>query len=336
MGTVSFIVERAESALSSMASSQFALVAGSIGTVVMLAATIALLLIIANMILQVHPVDVATLVPLLVKIGLIIIFAFNWVQFDRLSGAIIDGLDNIAGMLIGSITGETGSGPTFFAARFDQLADNLADHANAIGEKLNWVGGAVMSVVMAALLAVFSGVAALMLVLSKMVVTLLIGLAPIMISLTLFRATEGFFQRWLSALIAWSLYPVVIAGVFSITFGLLNQMLAAVGDPSDMQNIGAALPFLAMIMLSLALIAGIPVIVRTISGDINSGFAAVATGAIMRGAYQRVMPSPNSGRTARSAPREVQQPPRQPDTHNNRAPDYVQQMERVRRLSQPR
>ncbi|QBF30775.1 type IV secretion system protein [Thalassococcus sp. S3] len=336
MGTVSFVVERAESALNGMASSQFGAVAGSLGTVLMLAATLALLFLIANMMLQVRPMDVSEFVPLLVKMGLILIFALNWVQFDRLSSAIIDSLDNIAGMLIGSITGETGSGPAFFAARFDQMAEELADHANAIGENLNWVGGAIMGVFMAVLLAIFSGVAALMLVLSKMVVTLLIGLAPIMISLTLFRATEDYFRRWLSALIAWSLYPIVIASVFSITFGLLNQMLAAVGDPSDMQNIGAALPFLAMIMLSLALMAGIPVIVRTISGDINSGFAGAATGAIMRGAYQRIPPRPNLGGRAQSAPREANQPPRQSEANAGMGQVYLQQLERAKRLNRNR
>ncbi|MEH6737038.1 MAG: type IV secretion system protein [Sulfitobacter sp.] len=51
------------------------------------------------------------------------------------------------------------------------------------------------------------------LVLSKMVVTLLVGIAPVMITLTLFKITQDYFNRWLSALIAWSLYPIVIAGV---------------------------------------------------------------------------------------------------------------------------
>lgn len=144
-----------------------------------------------------------------------------------------------------------------------------------------------MSVLMTVLVAVLSGAAALMLVLSKMVVTLLIGIAPVMITLTLFKVTQDYFNRWLSALIAWSLYPIVIAGVFSVIFGLLNMLQVAVGGADEVTTIGTAIPFLAMILLSLVLIYFIPVIVRTLSGDINSGLAASVVGGIGRSAYHR-------------------------------------------------
>jgi type IV secretion system protein VirB6 len=107
------------------------------------------------------------------------------------------------------------------------------------------------------------------------------------ISLTLFRVTQDYFNRWLSALIAWSLYPIVIAGVFSVIFGLLNMLQVAVGGADEVTTIGTAIPFLAMILLSLVLIYFIPVIVRTLSGDINSGLAASVVGGIGRRAYHQ-------------------------------------------------
>lgn len=221
----------------------------------------------------------------MIKIGLINAFAFDWVHFNYVSGQIVAGLDNIAGLIIGSITGETGSGAVFFAARFDELTAELTDYANQIGANMNWMAGAMMSVLMTVLVAVLSGAAALMLVLSKMVVTLLVGIAPVMITLTLFKVTQDYFNRWLSALIAWSLYPIVIAGVFSVIFGFLNMLQVAVGGADEVTTIGSAIPFLAMILLSLVLIYFIPVIVRTLSGDINSGLAASVVGGIGRRAY---------------------------------------------------
>ena len=151
-----------------------------------------------------------------------------------------------------------------------------------------------MSVLMTVLVAVLSGAAALMLVLSKMVVTLLVGITPVMITLTLFRVTQDYFNRWLSALIAWSLYPIVIAGVFSVIFGLLNMMQVAVGGADEVTTIGTAIPFLAMILLSLVLIYFIPVIVRTLSGDINSGLAGSIVGGIGRRAYSIASPTTHS------------------------------------------
>jgi type IV secretion system protein VirB6 len=61
-----------------------------------------------------------------------------------------------------------------------------------------------MSVLLTVLVVVLSGVVALMLVPSKMVTTLLIGLALVMIMLSLFKATQDYFNRGLSSLIAFS------------------------------------------------------------------------------------------------------------------------------------
>lgn len=287
MGIVSFIVDSANDNLSSIAESQFGVIASSMGTTVVLMSSLEIVLLFANMALQIKAMDGADLFPVLIKIGLINAFAFDWVHFNYVSGQVVAGLDNIAGLIIGSITGETGSGAVFFAERFDELTAELTDYANKIGENMNWMAGAMMSVLMTVLVAVLSGAAALMLVLSKMVVTLLVGIAPVMITLTLFRVTQDYFNRWLSALIAWSLYPIVIAGVFSVIFGLLNMLQVAVGSADNVTTIGTAIPFLAMILLSLVLIYFIPVIVRTLSGDINSGIAASVVGSIGRRAYHQ-------------------------------------------------
>ena len=294
MGIVSFIVDSANDSLGSIAESQFGLIASSMGTTVVLMSSLAIVLLFANMALQIKSMDGADLFPVLIKIGLINAFAFDWVHFNYVSGQIVAGLDNTAGLIIGSITGETASGAVFFAERFDELTAELTDYANQIGANMNWMAGAMMSVLMTVLVAVLSGAAALMLVLSKMVVTLLVGIAPVMITLALFRVTQDYFNRWLSALIAWSLYPIVIAGVFSVIFGLLNMLQAAVGGADEVTTIGTAIPFLAMILLSLVLIYFIPVIVRTLSGDINSGLAASVVGGIGRRAYhQSTRPAQN-------------------------------------------
>ncbi|MEO9651660.1 MAG: type IV secretion system protein [Roseobacter sp.] len=308
MGIVSFIIDSANDNLSSIAESQFGVIASSMGTTIVLMSSLAIVLLFANMALQIKPMDGADLFPVLIKIGLINAFAFDWVHFNYVSGQIVAGLDNIAGLIIGSITGETGSGAVFFAERFDELTAELTDYANQIGANMNWMAGAMMSVLMTVLVAVLSGAAALMLVLSKMVVTLLIGLAPVMITLTLFKITQDYFNRWLSALIAWSLYPIVIAGVFSVIFGLLNMLQVAVGGADEVTTIGTAIPFLAMILLSLVLIYFIPVIVRTLSGDINSGLAGSVVGGIGRRAYHRTNRQAQKRQSQQTSPVQWQAP----------------------------
>jgi type IV secretion system protein VirB6 len=54
---------------------------------------------------------------LAIKIGLIGIFATNWVQFKALFSAILPGIDSIAGALIASVGGDmTGPSGTFAEA----------------------------------------------------------------------------------------------------------------------------------------------------------------------------------------------------------------------------
>ncbi len=161
MGIVTFLVDAADQGLDSVAESQFAAISSGIGTAIMLAATVAIVLLFINMAFQFRPMDGTELIPLLIKIGLINAFAFNWVNFNYVSSFITDGLDNIAGLLIGSITGDTGSGSAYFAERFDQLINELADYANEIGANLNWMAGAMMSVLLTALLSVVGGLAAI-------------------------------------------------------------------------------------------------------------------------------------------------------------------------------
>ncbi|KAA0914872.1 type IV secretion system protein [Aquicoccus porphyridii] len=282
MGIVSFLVEAADEGLETVAESQFAAITSGMGAAVMLAATLAIILLFVNMAYQFKPMDMNDLIPLLIKIGLINAFAFNWVNFNVVSSFITDGLDNLAGTILGSITGDTGAGAAYFAGRFDQVLDDLADHANAIGDSLPWMAGALLSVFFTALLALVGGVAGVILVLAKAMVAFLIGLAPVMIAMSLFRATQDYFQRWLAAIISWSFYPVVIAGTMSVIFGLFSVLQSRVGGVENLGRIGAALPFLAVVMVSLGMVLAIPVIVRTLTGDINSGWAASAVGAGIR------------------------------------------------------
>lgn len=282
MGMVQFIVDAADQGLGTIAESQFAAIASGMGSAILLMMTLAIIFLFINMSLQIRPMNGADLFHLLVKIGLIQLFAFNWVQFNYVSSGISGGIDNVAGLIIGSITGETETSSAFFAGRFDQLTNDLVAYANQIGSQLNWIAGGLMSVFMVSLLSLLGGVAALTMVLAKMVFTLLMGLAPIMIALSLFKVTEDYFKRWLAALVSWSIYPIVIAGVFSVVFGLVDLLQAELGAATDVTSIGMALPFLMIVFLSFALVLFIPAIVRTLSGDINAGLAASVVGAASR------------------------------------------------------
>lgn len=288
MGIVSFIVNAADQGLDTIATSQFASVAEVSGTIVIGAATFAIIALFINMAWQIRPMDGREMLVLLFKISLIKVFAFNWANFNFVSGHLIDGLDHLAGRLIESATGSDIAGTNYFAARFDLQMDRLAEYGNEAASHMGRVSKALMGVFFMALIALVGGLAGAVLVLAKMMITLLIGLAPVMILCSMFEATKDYFHRWLSSLASFALYPVVIAGIFSMVFGLVTLLVSELGSVDTAKQAGNMVPFLGVVILSLAMVVAIPFIVPMISGNIQAGWAAAAVG----GGARRIMPQP--------------------------------------------
>lgn len=243
MSVVTFFVETADDFLDTAAESQFGAVAATVGTVIALSSTLIVILIFINMAFQVRTVDGRTSFWLAVKIALVGIFATNWAQFNYLADGILNGIDSIAGSLIASVGGgEPGPSGTY-SEEFDQLINRLGEYLNAIGENLNWMAGALIDMLGVVLLSLLGALAAFLTIMSRMLIALLIGMAPVMIFLTLFEVTKDYFSRWLSALISFAIYPIIIAGVFSTIIGVANALIDRLGDPTSASNIGALLPF---------------------------------------------------------------------------------------------
>lgn len=291
MGIVTFIVEAADKGLDTVATSQFAAVAEVSGTIIMGAATVAIIALFINMAWQIRPMDGREMLVLLFKISLIKAFALNWANFNFVSQHLIDGLDELAGSLIGSATGEDAIGSAYFAARFDLQMDRLAEYGNEAASHMSRVSKALMGVFFMALIALVGGLAGAVLVLAKMMITLLVGLAPIMILCSMFDVTKDYFHRWISSLASFALYPVVIAGVFSMVFGLVTLLVSDLGSLDTADKVGKMVPFLGVVILSLVMVIAIPLIVPMISGNLQSGWAAT----IVAGKLQKTLPNGAAG-----------------------------------------
>ena len=281
MSVVTYFVETSQGYLDSAAETQFGAVAATVGTMLVLGTTLVVILVCVNMIYQYRSMDGRTAFWLAVKVGLIGVFATNWVQFNAFSSAVLNGIDSIAGSLVASVGGGTPGPSGTFAEEFDRLIAELGEYLNAAGSELNWMAGALLDVLGVLLLSILGGLAAFILVASRLMIALLIGIAPVMIFLTLFEVTKDYFARWLSALISFALYPIVVAGVFATITGVSSALIGELGDPEGASNIGALIPFFMMVLMAKGFIIATPFIVRAISGNIM--MPALSAG--MGGAY---------------------------------------------------
>ena len=268
MSVVSWIVDDAQGFLDDAAETQFGAVAATVGTITTLGATLVLILVAVNMVFQYRAMDGRTAFWLGVKFVLIGIFAQNWTQFNALSASILSGIDSIAGSLIAAVGGGTPGPSGTYAEEFDTMIADFGDYLNAAGEELNWMAGAILSNLGVFLLSLLGALAAFLMVASRLMIALLLGLAPIMIFLTLFDVTKDYFARWLSAVVSFSMYPIIIAGVFSTITGISGSLITELGDPEGAPNIGALLPFFMMVLMAKGFIIATPFIVRAVSGNI--------------------------------------------------------------------
>lgn len=268
MSIVTFFVETADSYLEDAAETQFGAIASTVGTVMIVTMTLLIILVFINMAFQVRSMDGRTAFWLAVKLALVGLFATNWAQFNSFSTAILNGIDSIAGSLVASVGGGTPGPSGTFAEEFDRVIEKFAEYMNGIGEEMNWVAGGFMSVVGTVLLSLLGGLAAFFLIAARLMIALLIGLAPIMIFLTLFEVTKDYFARWLSALISFAIYPIIIAGVFATIIGVSNSLIARLATADAIGTIGAVVPFFMMVFMAKGFILATPFLVRAISGNI--------------------------------------------------------------------
>lgn len=291
MGPVEWMVSTVEGFLDGAAESSFAAVAGALGGIMLTASTLLIILVAIGFSLQTRSMDARSAIGLVVRLLLINAFALNWVQFNVMASAIIDGLDDLGAGVVAAVGGEPPTGG--FAAAFDAVMFNFANYLNAMTENMGWMGGAVATGVGMTMMGLVGALAGGVLIFSQIMLTLLIGIAPVMIGSSLFDASKDYFHRWLSLLVGFAMYPLVIAGVMATVIGMAEEMAATLGDPAEDATLGALLPFFAMMFLAAGMVGVIPFLVRTLSGNfvmpaissvlggdaINAGAGALGGGA---------------------------------------------------------
>lgn len=299
-GPVSWFVSSVDGYLDAAGETVFGGVAGAIGDLVIAMATFAVILVALNAMLQVRAVDLRTSVILAVKIALVGIFALNYAQFNSVTNAIIGGSEAFAGAMVGAAGGVSDGSAAGLAREFDEIILALADVGNRISSSMQWVGGALFNLMIYGFLGVLGSLVGLMLVFAKLMITFYVAIAPIMIALSLLNATKDYFQNWLTGIVSYAFYPIIIAAVFSVIIGVNNAMIASMG--SGTASLGETLPFIITVIMAIIGVFLIPVIMRQVTGNIQltsvmSGpMAALSVMSAARMAGFR-MPGQNQGPT---------------------------------------
>ena len=105
MGVVTWMVETTDNFLEDAAQTTFGNVAGQLGGIIAVASTLAVIGVFLNMVFQYKSMDGRTAFWFALKLMLISLFAMNWVQFNAVASALINGLDQLAGGMVAGLGG---------------------------------------------------------------------------------------------------------------------------------------------------------------------------------------------------------------------------------------
>ncbi|MCY1741011.1 type IV secretion system protein [Ensifer sp. SL37] len=269
MGIVADFVKRAQDQLDGAAASSFGAVVSGMSTTVSAMATLAVVLIGVNMILQYRPMSAGAMLVTMIKLVIIIKIGLVWSQFHAVASSVEDGINSIAARLLGSFSENAGSANSL-AAAMDGFISDFSTKANATLSNLSWMAGAIMSVVITVSLGAIAAVTALLLVFAKVMVTVYLGIAPVFIVLSMFEATKDYFNKWLQGAISYMLYPLVIATMLGGVIRIVKAYMSNLGAQSVSESVADYLPYMACLIIMILCILCIPMIVSSLSGVIQA------------------------------------------------------------------
>ncbi|TCS55271.1 TrbL/VirB6 plasmid conjugal transfer protein [Primorskyibacter sedentarius] len=288
-----------DTAVSGAAEGTFVAVASNFGGVITVVATIAFAMFGLAVGLGVFSVRTGDLAQLVLRIILIFTFGLSWANFE----VIYDALTNTGDALVTALFSVAdGSGATSSVDLAEGFADQAQETAASVIRAESAIARGFLGAIMYLLLAMLQAAYILVAGFAKIMIGILIGLAPFAIAATCLNRTQFLFEAWVSSLIGYFMYPVAAAGVMGFIAAVATQ---AFGARSDTTLIGIT-GVVVIIIVGIYALLTIPQIASNITGQLNLGGIApqalsivgrpmLKAGEITQGAGKQVLSGATTG-----------------------------------------
>ena len=264
MEIVASIMGWIDTAISGAAEGTFVAVADNFGGMITIVATIAFAVFGLAVALGVATVRTGDLTQLVLRIVLIFTFGLSGSNFEFLYKALTNTGDGLVAALFSvSSGGEAGSGVELADGFANQAQEAAAGVIKAESAIARGVLGAAMYLLLAALQAIYILVAGF----AKIMIGILIGLAPFAIAATCLNRTQFLFEAWVSALLGYFMYPVAAAGVM----GFIASVASRAFETSTPETLIGITGVVVIIIVGIFALKSIPQIASNITGQLNLG-----------------------------------------------------------------
>lgn len=212
---------------------------------------------------------------MVLKVALVVALATNWPLFQTLVyDTATKGPAEVAGLLLGGLQGQSADPFTGLQDAFDGLQKSAALMASRASPGAAAMQGGPGFGAFAAntggLILVLSTLGVLLA--SKVVMAILLALAPLIAGLMLFEATRGLVEGWLKAMIALALTPLIATLALSLELAMLSPSLKALAEARAAQQFAAFDLNPAVTVLVLTLVFALVMVLAVIAvGVIAAG-----------------------------------------------------------------
>lgn len=212
------------------------------------------------------------------KIILILAIATEWDTFFLLIyGMVTDLPSDIAGQLIRTAatslnntgldsTNSANAGLSAFYDRSIAITEDVLEGAGWMDAGIYLYAGAIA---LAALM--FSGYAAMLIILAKISVAILLAVGPVFILLLIFKDTKNLFEGWLRTLLNFAIIPIFIYAVIAFFLILAESPIKNLEENSNVQAelLTAIAPFLLITIVGFMIMAQVMNMAASITGGLS-------------------------------------------------------------------
>jgi len=213
-----------------------------------------------------------------IKIILILIVATQWDAFFLLVYEITTDLpSDIAGQLVTNASNSLGGttvnsvdnaniGLSLFYDRSLEVTEQILEGAKWYDFGIYFYAGAIA---VTALL--FSGYAAMLIILSKIAVAILLSVGPIFILLLIFKNTQNLFEGWLRTLLNFAIIPVFIYAVIAFFLILAENPMRNLEANASVNAalLTAMAPFLLITVVGFMIMSQVMTMAASITGGLS-------------------------------------------------------------------
>lgn len=239
---------------------------------------------------------------MVLKIGLVVALATNWPLFQTLVyDTLTKGPAEVAALLLGGLQGQSAHPFAGLQDAFDGLqksATLMASRASPGAAAMQGGPGfGAFAVNTGGMTLVLSTLGVLLA--SKVVLAMLLALAPLVAGLMLFEATRGLVEGWLKAMIALALTPLVAVLTLSLELAMLAPSLKALAEARSAQQFAAFDIGPAVTVLVLTLVFALVMVLAVIALGVIAAGLRLPRG-LMSAAWSDIAAAPDAPRYATS------------------------------------